>query len=144
MTIFQSLSDASVYRTVALIPQQTMFALILAGDDKHKNAENTRRSLALGHEFCDVFGRVAQGPSSFHPATSSEARLAAGIKELPQTELLQWAEPIHQVQSVIARLLAGESVSEQLLLQSSAALDQFASFAKSAIPLSHEGDDRLV
>lgn len=130
MKIYQSLADASLYRTVALIPEQVMFGLALARDPSLRVLPETRRNLELGREFCEVFTHLSTPGEVYHPTTSSAATIAAGIQELNSAELPKWHPQIASVKSLIDAILIGEEPSSEGIDLASQTLRSFASFAK--------------
>ena len=134
MKIYQSLYDASLYRTVALIPEQTVFGLALATSGARNSAE-AQESLRLGKEFCEVLEAFVAEGKEFRPATSSAATIAAGLQELPESELPKWRGPFSDVRALLNSVLSGTSVDETAVKAASGTLQGFASFAKQRLSL---------
>lgn len=134
MRIYQSLAEASLYRTVALIPEQAMFGLALAADQTFRSSDEAQKSLTLGKEFCAVFQLLTTEGSGYAPTTSSAATIAAGILELPPADLAKWRTPLGRVQVVIEEVLAGRDTQLEQLSEAIRHLEQFAMFAKQNLP----------
>lgn len=133
MKIYQSLADASLYRIVALIPEQIVFGLALATDRTHRASDETRRNLELGREFCEVFHHVSQRGEGYRATNGSTATIAAGIQELPAANLWEWHDRMFLVKGVIEGLLAGAETENQKLEAANEILLGFAAFAKQTL-----------
>lgn len=143
MKIYQSLADASLYRTIALIPEQIMFGLTLARDPEMRQSPETDRILRLGREFCDVFQRVSTPEQPYEPPTSSAATIASGIRELEQPLLTEWQGKIGAVKTLIDDLLLGEDPDPARIDGANKALKDFASTAKRRLSVISDSEPML-
>lgn len=137
MKIYQSLADASLYKTVAIIPEQVMFGLALARDPSLRNSAETQRNLRLGMEFCQVFRGLVE-PAVGVPQGRSAAAIAAGIRELP--EFTQWQDEIGTVRQTIGALLENGETTSKELDTATDVLRRFATFAKQRLSAALEAE----
>lgn len=113
MRTYQSLADASLYRTIAIVPEQVMFGLVLAKASALRDSQETRRNLELGQLFCQVFLGVSEEDGDYMPKSRAAAAIAAGIRELPDERLDHWRDPIKRVSETIADLLEGKALAHR-------------------------------
>ena len=130
MKIYESLAEASLYRTVALIPEQIMFGLALSTKPDLRSSPETFRNLEHGREFCEVFWHLSTEGADYRPPTASAATIAAGIQALPSEELPRWTEPLGTVKHLIEDILAEHYAEIEQIDEANRILQSFASFAK--------------
>ena len=141
MRIYQSLADASLYRTMALIPEQVMFGLALAKDPSYRSSPETKRNLELGKEFCEVVCELS-GPrrAEFVPKSPSAAAIAAGVWELDDASLKRWNESLGSVCSTLTAVLSNVELQDQDLDKAIETLRNFSGFAKQRLSSSIESE----
>ncbi len=139
MNIHQSLAQASLYRAVALIPEQAAFGLALARTPERKDPE-TDRSLKLGQRFCELFLEVASNHEP-HPDSEQDATIISGLRELADPDkLVRWQEQMTTVKDVIEAVLRGAELSEDEMSRAGAMLRDFATEAKQRVSLAAEAE----
>jgi hypothetical protein len=141
MRIFQSLADASLYRTMALIPEQVMFGLALAKDPVLKASPETTRNLEIGREFCEVLCRLS-GPDRAHfiPKSPSAAAIAAGVWELDDESLKRWNSSLSSVCQTVNAILSNKSLPASDIDSAIGTLRDFSGFAKQRLSASIESE----
>lgn len=142
MNIHRSLAEASLYRAVALIPEQAAFGLALATSQERTNPE-TRRSLELGLRFCELFLNVAHERAS-ETESEQDAAIVFGLtellKELDASELRNWSSSIDEVRSTIGALLTNEDATTANVAKAGKILRSFATTARQNVALVSEGE----
>lgn len=140
MNIQRSLAEASVYRALALIPEQAAFGLALASSSEKDNPE-TKRSLELGQKFCDLFlDVITRGATATLPDSEQDAAILFGLKELPIEELSTWNAKIIDVKRTIDALLADQMLPTSEVSRAGQTLRDFAATARRSVSLANEGE----
>jgi hypothetical protein len=118
-------------RRAALIPEQTLLGLALAGDPEFRSMDETWRNLELGREFCRVFQELATEGDAYRPRDETSGMLASTIQAfISVQELHQWAEAMTFVRAVLDELVQRRTASVTEIKAASDRMQEFASFAK--------------